>query len=337
MDDFSLKAQQIKVEIDKASRILLHLHPSPDTDSVGSALAMKSYLEGIHKEVKVFLFEDEIPIKYNFLKGFSDIQRIKATECDFTQFDLFIALDSGSLSAITKVEWYKIPLPTIVIDHHASNNSYGDINLIGDNYSSTAEILFWLFKQWHLPVSKEIAECLYVGMWGDTGGFKFVSTKPSTLKAFAELVEIGIDFASITNQLTKLTNLQLKALGTCLAGIRFYANGKVLIAFYEKSMAPDLNNGDYLSVREQVRFILSSSSEALIIALVYELKEGIYTTSFRSNNPSEMIDTSVIARYMGGDGHPRASASKSYPAKNIMEAEQITLNAIRQVYPDIEL
>ena len=41
------QAPLILAEIQKANRILLHCHPSPDPDSVGSALAMKFVLEGM--------------------------------------------------------------------------------------------------------------------------------------------------------------------------------------------------------------------------------------------------------------------------------------------------
>ena len=46
-------ARQIWKEIEKANKILLHCHPNPDPDSVGSALAMMLVLQRIGKEVIV--------------------------------------------------------------------------------------------------------------------------------------------------------------------------------------------------------------------------------------------------------------------------------------------
>ncbi|MDP2691784.1 MAG: hypothetical protein Q8O95_05280, partial [bacterium] len=58
--EVSQKAPVILDEIKRASSILLHCHPSPDPDSVGSALAMKFALEQLGKKATVIRGDSEL-------------------------------------------------------------------------------------------------------------------------------------------------------------------------------------------------------------------------------------------------------------------------------------
>ena len=52
---------QIKTTIENSKNVLLHCHPSPDPDSVGSTLAMKFALEQIGKKVTLIKGDSNIP------------------------------------------------------------------------------------------------------------------------------------------------------------------------------------------------------------------------------------------------------------------------------------
>ena len=60
------KAPLILAEIKKAKHILLHCHPSPDPDSVGSALAMKFAIEQLDREVTLIKGDSDIPETFVF-------------------------------------------------------------------------------------------------------------------------------------------------------------------------------------------------------------------------------------------------------------------------------
>src|SRR3954463_13074656 len=97
------KAPVILAEIEKASSILLHCHPSPDPDSVGSALAMKFALEQLGKKVTVIRGDSEIPQAFMHFPGAGDIQSKSFGEVDLKNFDLFIIQDSGSPEMISRL------------------------------------------------------------------------------------------------------------------------------------------------------------------------------------------------------------------------------------------
>ena len=47
-----------------------------------------------------------------------------------------------------------------------------------------------------LPVTQDIALCLYTAIITDTGGFRFSNTTPETMVIAGELMRTGIDFTS---------------------------------------------------------------------------------------------------------------------------------------------
>ncbi len=131
------ESAQILDEIKKANKILVNCHRGPDSDSVGSATALARILEKMGKEVLI-ISPSEIPEDLKFL-GTDKIQIVDFTKFDFTPYDLFIAVDSSTLSQITGLRDDKRPeVRLIVIDHHFSNDRFGDINLVDSRMTSAS-------------------------------------------------------------------------------------------------------------------------------------------------------------------------------------------------------
>ena len=126
-DQITKLSSVILDEIKKAKKILLHLHPRPDGDSVGSSLAMMQVIEGMGKDVVVIKGDSPLPKYLSSLPGFSKIVEKNFFEVDLSEFDLFISQDSGSFNMISNLGDIKFPetMKVIVIDHHISNTNYG--------------------------------------------------------------------------------------------------------------------------------------------------------------------------------------------------------------------
>src|ERR1035437_290287 len=172
------EAPKIFAAIKAANNILLHCHPSPDPDSVGSALAMKFALESLGKKATVIRGDSEIPQAFMHFPGADSIVPKNFFEVDLKEFDLFIIQDTGNLDRVSHLGEMKIPssLPTIVIDHHISNHGFGTlVNLVDVSYPSTSLILFDLFKVWNIRITEDIAGDLFIGAYTDTGGFRYES------------------------------------------------------------------------------------------------------------------------------------------------------------------
>ncbi|MBU2615780.1 MAG: DHH family phosphoesterase [Nanoarchaeota archaeon] len=117
----------------ESERILIPLHPKPDGDSFGSCAAMKYVLEREGKKVTVIskdslsenLKEFSFAREVLFGKGIEDI--------DLSEFDILLLLDHGSsLTCCPEKDIRKIAgdLEIINIDHHPTNESYGNINYV---------------------------------------------------------------------------------------------------------------------------------------------------------------------------------------------------------------
>ena len=187
------QSNKILKEIKGAKKILVNCHRGPDADSVGSALALSGILKNMGKDVSVICPSD-IPQDLTFLSGAEGIKRVNFQTFDFSSYDLFLVIDSSTYSMVTGLKDSDKPsIKTIVIDHHISNEKFGEINLVDDTKTSTGELLFKIFEDWGEPISKEIAEPLLTGIIGDTGSFQYQNVGQETLRIAATLMEIGAD------------------------------------------------------------------------------------------------------------------------------------------------
>ena len=74
-------------EIEKADKIVLLTHETPDGDAMGSILAMKLILEKLGKSADAII--TEIPSTFKFLPGTEQVK----SKSDVEQYDLAITLD----------------------------------------------------------------------------------------------------------------------------------------------------------------------------------------------------------------------------------------------------
>ena len=138
------ESQLILDEIKKANKILLNCHRGPDPDGLGSTLAMKLVLEKMGKRVDVICPSDQITKQVDYLGGYDDIKLgVLFKKFDFSQYDLFITLDTPNLSLLLDEDTSEKPnIFTVVIDHHYISTLEGNIRLVDDKATSGGEILF---------------------------------------------------------------------------------------------------------------------------------------------------------------------------------------------------
>ncbi len=338
-DQVKKLAPAIWAEIQKANKILLHCHASPDPDSVGSALAMKLVLEKMGKKATLISGDDPPLQTLSYLKGFDEILVQDFSQINLHDFDLFIALDTGPITHITrKIELkFPLPIPTLVIDHHKTNDGYGDMSLIEPMISSTAEIVFELISQKDEKLlDKDIASAIYAGIYSDTGGFRFPATTSRSYEIAAKLLDLGIDFPKIVFSVISLPADSLRLLGLGLSTLTKYFGGKVIVTalphskLVENGYNPDLIGDVYAFIAYQ----LSSCNDCSIAVILSERTPGTISVSFRSNNPADFRDVSIIAKEFGGGGHKPASAAR-FNNSNVEEVTKKILETIPMIYPDL--
>ena len=182
---------EIIKEIKQAGTIVILTHETPDGDAIGSSLAMRLMLEELGKKADVII--PEYSRMYQFLPGADKIQK----DSEIQKYDLAISVDCANLKRLAQNQYFENAKRTIVIDHHGSNNMYGDLNYVNPVSPACCEILVSMSEYFGLTITKELGTCIMTGIITDTGGFRYMGITPDTFEYTAELIRLGVDIPDI--------------------------------------------------------------------------------------------------------------------------------------------
>lgn len=324
--------ESLKVEIIKANNILLHCHPSPDPDSVGSSLAMKFALEQIGKKVTLIKGDSDIPKAFEF-PGVDTITKKSYSEINISEFDLFIILDSGSLEMISKM-----PIPTslpdtlmtVVIDHHASNIGYAKLNIIRPEYPATAQLLYDIFKILDIKVDRNIALNLFMGIYTDTGGFRYENTNIDTFKIASELVSIAPDYYKTISVMENSKRYEALVFeGLALSSVKTFYDGILAVSCVSND---DLIKNNIINEDISTGYISGKLKSVLgiyVSATIIEVEKNVLKISFRTSD-SKRFDVSKLAIALGGGGHIAAAGATFYDSPE--NAMKILVQKAKEIY-----
>lgn len=308
--------ENIKEKIESAKSILIITHTNPDGDAMGSSLGLLSALKKMEKEAAVYI---PVPNKtFCFLPGYSEI----ITEInDVKEYDLCIALDSSDLERLgSGREYFEAIEHTIVIDHHITNQGFGDITYLNAVASSTCENMIVVLAAMNIAINKEIAESLYTGILTDTGAFRY-NTQPETYEFVAMLLETGVETNKIYRKLFDLSTLnKTKLLGRAIERLEVLEDGKVAFTYITRVDLEELNlvESDAEGIVNYGRNI-----EGTEVSIFIKEQDGKYKVSLRAN---EYVDVSVVSSKFAGGGHVRAAGFES-----VMTMEQIKMAVLEEV------
>ncbi|MDB5238859.1 MAG: phosphoesterase RecJ protein [Candidatus Parcubacteria bacterium] len=309
------KAPLILSEIQKAKSILLHCHPSPDPDSVGSALAMRFAIEQLGErgsgKVTIIAGDSAIPQAFMHFPGAADIVAKNFFELDLSGFDLFIVQDSSKAEMVSKLKPIEFPehLKIIVIDHHNSNSGYGAINLVEPSYPATAQVLFDLFWEWKIKITPEIAANLFMGIYTDTGGFKYTGTTSRTFMIASALAAKAPDFPQLISAMENSITLQdLAFQGLALSSIESLFAGRFALSVVPFAKMQEKNIEDENASAGMISSILRRIGSFDIVGACIETEPNVIKFSFRSKD-GNAYDVSKLAVALGGGGHKAAAGT----------------------------
>jgi phosphoesterase RecJ-like protein len=326
-------APVILAEIQKAGSILLHCHPSPDPDSVGSALAMKLALESMGKKVTLISGDSEIPAAFMHFPGADTIVRKTFFDLNLSEYDLFIIQDSGSIGMVSRIQPISLPLPmrTVVIDHHASNQGYADVNLVDKSYPATAQMLFDLFKAWNVRMTPEIASNLFIGIYTDTGGFKYTNTSARTYQVAGELTKLVPNFPQLISDMENSNTPEFIAyLGLAFSSIRTFHSGRLGLSVISHADLVERKLTEVELPGAVVASFMRSVVDWKISGALTETEPGNIKLNLRSKD-GQTYDVSRLAVALGGGGH-KAAAGAQLPGMTIEEAVQKVVATAKELY-----
>jgi len=298
-------------EINNSKNVLLVSHAKPDGDTIGSALALSHYLD--HKKIKHDLFCIDKPADYFSYLPKLDQYKKHNDNVDFTKYDKIICVDHGDIKQ-SKVEDYlhhaknyNSDLKIINIDHHHSNNNFGDINFVKKDASSTCEAIYHIFKKNNVNITKQIATCLLTGIITDTGNFTNSATNDSSLQYASELTRKGARIPKIEQQVIRNKNIpSLNLWGEVFERLTFIKKYKLAYTIITREDFEE-NNLNIEAIDGLINFLNGIESVNVVLLLVQE-KDNLIKGSLRTTK--DTIDLTKLASIWGGGGHKKASGFK---------------------------
>ncbi len=303
---------------ERADKIVIVSHVSPDGDAIGSSLGLWHFLNSQDKNVHVIVpnaFPDFLKwmpgakevIQYNRYKEFADKLIMEA--------DVICCLDFNVLSRIDEMEEIVRVSPgrKMIVDHHLYPGDFARIVISHPQISSTSELVFRLICQLgnFSDITKEAAECIYTGMMTDTGGFTYNSNDREIYLIIGELLSKGIDKDEIyRNVFNTHSEGRLRLMGYVL---------------YEKMQVfPQFNAALITLTREeQKKFQYKKGDTEGFVNMPLSMKGICFSVFLREDTEKDMIKVSlrsvgtfpcneVATEFFNGGGHLNASGGEFY-------------------------
>ena len=303
---------------ERADKIVIVSHVSPDGDAIGSSLGLWHFLNSQDKNVHVIVpnaFPDFLKwmpgakevIQYNRYKEFADKLIMEA--------DVICCLDFNVLSRIDEMEEIVRVSPgrKMIVDHHLYPGDFARIVISHPQISSTSELVFRLICQLgnFSDITKEAAECIYTGMMTDTGGFTYNSNDREIYLIIGELLSKGIDKDEIyRNVFNTHSEGRLRLMGYVL---------------YEKmEIYRDFNSAlIWLTKEDQRKFQYRKGDTEGFVNMPLTMQGIRFSCFLREDTEKDMIKVSlrsvgdfpcnkVASDFFGGGGHLNASGGEVY-------------------------
>lgn len=292
--------------------ILLITHVNPDGDAIGSLLGLGLYLEQIGHRVTM-LAPTPLPI---YALRLSEVDRVDVysnspiygeTYRLPPTVDLIMLVDTGDVQRIARIyeeqREYIDARPMVIIDHHATNEGEGTLNLVDASLSSNCELLYQLLRAWNARISPEIATALLMGITTDTQSFKTSNTTPSALRAAADLIEFGADRTLIMRDVySNIPFETAKLLSLALSELR--SDGPIAWTHVTQVMQRSVGAND--DAASEVTDYIANLGGFTATALFKERRDGTVKVSLRS---VPGIDVAAVAQQFGGGGHRQAAGA----------------------------
>ena len=271
---------------------------------LGFKHALEKARPGIHRVDCVI--SGKMPDVFAFLPGIKEVLRMETATTLLDQYDLAISVDCGSIDRLgLGGEVFAKAKVSANIDHHVSNDHFGQINVVETSAAASGEVVYDILKTMKIPMDANIATCLYTAIITDTGSFKYSNTTSAVMEKSAQLIAAGADPEYINKQIYEeqpLSQVMMQADAVRLAQF----NSARTIGWTVVSKDFLTQHG---ALDEHVDGLVESLRriDSVLIAVVFKetLVGGHTKVSIRSDNHA--IDVSEVMGRFGGGGHKLAA------------------------------
>jgi phosphoesterase RecJ-like protein len=306
------------------NRFVVMSHARPDGDALGCTIAMALCLQQMGKDVTAWN-EDGVPQKFHYLPGH---EMVTPPPAEPQRFEVAVILDNAVKTRAGKaVEAVAHADVVINIDHHITNEGYGDLSYIDATAPATGQILFELFRGQELPFTYAMADNLFVAISTDTGSFQYPSTTARTYEIGAELIRAGVKVGELSQKMYEsYPRRRLELLRELLNVLRFSSGDRV--ASFALSTEITQKLGIQPDDTEGLIDYIRSIDGVIAAAFFDEIGDGRVRVSLRSKSPK--INVSKVCQLFGGGGHVLAAGARV--KGTLAEVQEKVLQAIEHEF-----
>ncbi len=291
---------EIIEEIEKGQRFMVVSHVSPEADAVGSNLGLALALREMGKDVVAYL-EDPIPDLCSFLPGSDTVMHTLDGEAPF---DVTFAVDCGQIERLgDNFMAFAGKGKLINLDHHATNDNFGALNVVEPTASAAGEVVYDLLRAADAVITEDVAINLYTAIHTDTGSFRYSSATPGAFRKAGELVGYGAKPWEVSmNVYENYPAKRFKALALVLLTLDISGDGHIASLQVTLDLLSKVDGN-----RELVDGFVNYAraiKDVEVGVLFREVGDGTYKISMRSKG---RIDVSSVALSFGGGGHKNAA------------------------------
>ncbi|MBX7208582.1 MAG: bifunctional oligoribonuclease/PAP phosphatase NrnA [Verrucomicrobiaceae bacterium] len=289
-----------------AQRIALVSHVRPDGDAVGSLLGLALSLRQMGKTVYPLL-EDGVPENLMFLPETGLV--MKPGSDPLMDLDVAIALDTATHERIGEGCMFVLSgaAKLVNIDHHGSNPGYGDLFLIDSREPATGQIIYKLLRETGMPIDDAVRQHLFAAISTDTGSFQFSCTTADSHRIAAEMMEAGLDIATLCRALYHTyPKRRLELQKALLNEMQFCAGDRIVSWILTKELMDSVAMlpGDTEGLIDTLRAV-----DSVVSAVIFEeVAGGKIRVSARSKDTR--LNVANVCAQFGGGGHAMAAGAR---------------------------
>jgi len=318
--------------LEEKSDVLITTHYNPDGDAIGSSLALYHFLSSLGIKSTV-LIPNELPSFLQWMPGVENaviyVENPESADNLLDSADLIFCMDYNGLGRVKLFtdQLRAANATRILIDHHVQPENEFDIIFSEIGVSSTSELLYQIIQEaGHVAsITKEMAECLFVGIMTDTGSFSFACNRPETFEIAANLIKTGLDVEKVHRMVyDTYSESRMRLLGHCLS-----TNMKILpehATAYIWLTKEDLEKYDYQQGDTEGVVNYALSIENVAVAALFTERDDRVRVSLRSKG--EFSVNEFARAHFNGGGHRNAAGGDIF--KNMPE----TLAWFETLLPD---
>lgn len=329
--------EKIRDLVNGSQRIVVVQADNPDADSLGSALALEHILGDLGKDVALYCGVN-IPEYLRYMQGWDRVLSNLPHN-----FDLSIIVDASTYILLEKLEvsgqfsWLKAK-PCVVLDHHADVEQpldFAAAKIIDSSAASAGEVIFKLAAALGWLINSTAAAHIMMSILGDTQGLTNELTTAGTYRTMADLTELGADRPHLEELRRDYGRMAPKIYAYKAELIKrtvFDNDGRIASIALNQA---ELN--EYSPLYNPVPLIQPDMLQVkgVCLSIVYKVyADGRITGAIRSNHAYPIAD--VLAKSLGGGGHPHASGFKITDGRSLEEIKSACTNHTIELLKQID-